>query len=160
MWARVCACSHTMPEQQYGQPTPIWWVMGICMFRCKLPAAVLAEWRGSFTCHCGNMGVEWTPNQSQHTKLTLEKKILPPLLLGFKLTTFWSWVRRSNQQAISAPPDTVWKEVTHHILNSRACGPNVCCSLWATMFSPLLQAPFLFFSRPQINKCHQSISWP
>ena len=33
------------------------------------------------------MGVEQTPNKSQHTKLTLEKKILPPLLLGFKLTT-------------------------------------------------------------------------
>ena len=38
----------------------------------------------------GNTGVEWTPNKSQHTKLTLEKKILPPLLLGFELTTFQS----------------------------------------------------------------------
>ena len=25
-------------------------------------------------CHCSNTGVEWTPNKSQHTKLTLEKK--------------------------------------------------------------------------------------
>ena len=33
-----------------------------------------------FTCYCGNIGVEWTP--SQHRKLTLEKKILPPLLPG------------------------------------------------------------------------------
>ena len=30
-------------------------------------------------CHCGNMGMEQTPSKSQHTKLTLEKKILPPL---------------------------------------------------------------------------------
>ena len=26
-------------------------------------------------CHCGNTGVEHTPNKSQHTKLTLEKKV-------------------------------------------------------------------------------------
>ena len=31
---------------------------------------------GSFTCHCGNTGVERTPNKSQHTKLTLKTKIL------------------------------------------------------------------------------------
>ena len=31
--------------------------------------------------------MEQTPNKSQHAKLTLEKKILPPLLLGFELTT-------------------------------------------------------------------------
>ena len=42
--------------------------------------------------HHGNTGAEWTPNKSQHTMLTLEKKILPLLLLGVKLETFWSWV--------------------------------------------------------------------
>ena len=30
--------------------------------------------------------MEWTPDKSQHTKLTLEKKILLPLLPGFELT--------------------------------------------------------------------------
>ena len=42
----------------------------------------------------------------QHTKLTLEKKILPPLLPGLELATFGSRVRRSYQQAIlhSLPP--------------------------------------------------------
>ena len=49
------------------------------------------------------MGVEGTPNKSQHTKLTLKKKILLPLLPGFKLATFRSLVRHSDQQAISAP---------------------------------------------------------
>ena len=39
-------------------------------------------------CLCSNMEVEETPNKSQHTKLTLEKKILPLLLPGFKLATF------------------------------------------------------------------------
>ena len=50
------------------------------------------EWPESFTCHCGNTGVEWTPNKSQHTKWTLEKNILPLLLPGFELATFRSWV--------------------------------------------------------------------
>ena len=45
-------------------------------------------------------GVERTPNESQHTKLTLEKKILPPLLPGLELETFPSRVRRSYQPAI------------------------------------------------------------
>ena len=35
-------------------------------------------------------------NMSQHRKLTLEKKILPPLLPGFEPATFQSGVRRSN----------------------------------------------------------------
>ena len=30
-------------------------------------------------CHCGNTGMERTPNKSQHTELTLEKIILMPL---------------------------------------------------------------------------------
>ena len=50
-----------------------------------------------------NTGVERTPNKSQHTKLTLEKKILPPLLPGFELATFRWRVRRSYQQAFPAP---------------------------------------------------------
>ena len=38
-------------------------------------------------CHCSNTGVERTPNKSQQRKLTLVKKILPPLLPGFELAT-------------------------------------------------------------------------
>ena len=41
-------------------------------------------------------------NKSQHRKLTLEKKILPPLQQGFEPMTFWSWVRCSNHWAIPA----------------------------------------------------------
>ena len=48
-------------------------------------------------------GMEQTPSKSQHTKSTLEKKIVPPLLPGFELATFRSRVRRSYQQAIPAP---------------------------------------------------------
>ena len=42
-------------------------------------------------------------NKSQHRKLTLEKKILPPLQQGFKPETLQSRVRRSNHWAIPAP---------------------------------------------------------
>ena len=42
-------------------------------------------------------------NKSQHRKLTLENKILPPLLQGFVPATFQSRVRRSNHWAIPAP---------------------------------------------------------
>ena len=34
----------------------------------------LADWPGSFTCHCRNTAVERTPNKGQHRKFTLEKK--------------------------------------------------------------------------------------
>ena len=42
------------------------------MFRCNQLLALLAEWPGSFTCHCDNTRVERTPNKSQHTKFILD----------------------------------------------------------------------------------------
>ena len=50
-------------------------------------------------CHRCNTGVEWTLNKSQHTKLTLEKKILLLLRPGFELATFQSQVHRSVSRA-------------------------------------------------------------
>ena len=56
----------------------------------------LAEWPGSFTCNCGNTGVERTANKSQRRKLTLEKKILLPLQPRFEIATLrsrvWHWI--------------------------------------------------------------------
>ena len=64
------------------------------MFSCSVPSALFAAvtrgWNGY-------------QNRSQHKKLTLEKKILPPLLQGFETTTFRLRVRRSNHWAIPAP---------------------------------------------------------
>ena len=45
--------------------------------RCNLPSALWTEWPGSFTCHCGNTGMERTPNKSQHTKLTRSEENSP-----------------------------------------------------------------------------------
>ena len=64
--------SHTVPGL-HSHPTPTSLGQG-CM-RIMLPAALLVEWPGSFTCHCGNTGVERTPYKSQHRKPTLEKKV-------------------------------------------------------------------------------------
>ena len=80
-------------------PLRLRWVKGVCVFRCNLPPALLADWPGSFTCHWGNTGMERTPNKSQHRKWTLQKKILLLLLPGFELATFRLRVRRSYQQA-------------------------------------------------------------
>ena len=61
-------------------------------------------------------------NKSQHRKLTLEKKTLPPLLQGFEPATFQSRVRRSNHWAIPSPDHwkflfvmTAWDEGRHHL---------------------------------------------
>ena len=34
---------------------------GACMFSCNLPPALLVKWPGSFTCYCGNTGIEQIP---------------------------------------------------------------------------------------------------
>ena len=37
-------------------PFRLCWVKGVGVFRCNLPPAPMAEWPGSFTCHCANTG--------------------------------------------------------------------------------------------------------
>ena len=96
----VSSFPDTFPHYACGIVNPLWlhWVKCACVFRCNLPPAFLAEWLGSFPCHCSYMGVERTLSKSQHTKLTLEKKIVPPLLLRFKLATFCSRVQCSTNK--------------------------------------------------------------
>ena len=91
-------------------PLRLRWVKDVCVIRCNLPPALLAECPRSFPCHCDDKWVERTPNNRQHTKLTLEKKILLP---GFELATFRSRVRCSNQQAIPGPMRFVHNDLSH-----------------------------------------------
>ena len=90
-------------------PLRLRWVKGVCVFRCNLPPALLEEWPRSLSCHCGNIGVERPPNESKHTKITLEKKLHSPLVPGFELATFRSRVRRSTNTL-------VFDEVSNHWL--------------------------------------------
>ena len=46
-------------------PLRLRWVKGVYVFRCNQPPALLVQWPDSFTRHCGNTGVERTPNKSQ-----------------------------------------------------------------------------------------------
>ena len=59
------------------------------------------------------MGMERTPNKSQHTNLTLEKKIIPLLLPGFELATFRSRVRRSDNKLFRI------QHVTTHVVKKQ-----------------------------------------
>ena len=73
-------------------------------------------------------------NKSQHSKLTLEKKILTPLLQGFEPTTFQSWVRRSNHWAIPAPPNinsarVYWSAEVYNSAIALKCATVLECTL-------------------------------
>ena len=80
----------------------------------------------AFTYHCGNTGVERTPDKSQHRQLTLENKFLPPLLPGLELATFRSRVRRSTNRVIPAS----WSEA------ERLFQPNIYFNI---CISPLVR---------------------
>ena len=87
--------------------------VGSRVYECLSVTCHLHFWqnyRGLLRATAVPRGVERTQNQSHHTKLTLEKKILPPLLPGFELATFRLRVRRSNQQAFQAFPAFIFKD--------------------------------------------------
>ena len=76
------------------------------MYACLAVTCHLRFWqndRGLLRATAVTRGWNGYRNKSQHRKLTLEKKILPPLLQGFEPATFRSRVRRSNHWAIPAP---------------------------------------------------------
>ena len=136
-----------------GIVSPLWfcWFKGVCMFKRNLPPALLTEWPGSFTCHWGNTRMELTPNKSEHTNLTLEKKILLLLLPGFKLTTFWSRAQHSTNKLSharkqlhyakshhalgelpSSDTETRTKTSDAHVLKQKSC---VNCPRWQCTYS-------------------------
>ena len=80
--------------------------------------------------------MERTLNKGQHTKLTLEKNILPPLLPGFELVTFRSQVRHSAGQDVSSKP------VTTTTLSPYPFCP-LSVSLTVCLFSHLLSVSFV-----------------
>ena len=65
--------------------------------------------RGLLHATAVTQGLNGYQNKSQHRKLTLEKKILPPLQQGFEPATFRSRVWRSNHWAIPAPQHCLWR---------------------------------------------------
>ena len=104
-------------------------------FRCSLPPSLLAGWPGSSVCHCHNTEMEWTPNKTQHTKLTLEKKILLRLLLGFELATFHSWVQPSVNK-LSWDPSLVSNWILMPCQPNSECLDDLlgCMNKWSDSF--------------------------
>ena len=96
------------------------------------------------------MGVERTPNKSHHTKLTLEKKILLPLLPGFELATFRPQVWRSYQQAVLANnndnSNNNNKEVFYSLQPEWSDSSSQKMGLRPVRWAPISQGEVFFFS--------------
>ena len=81
------------------------YLVGSKMYLCLAVACHLHFWQNDRgILHATAVtGMEWTPNKSQHTKLTLEKKILPPLLRGLLTHNLLITCPALDQQAILPP---------------------------------------------------------
>ena len=137
-WQVVCKLVSLRGSQHYASAaycivSPLWlhWIKGVCMFRCNLPPALLAEWPRSFTCHCNNKGVELTLSKSQHRKLTLEKKILPTLEPGIKHATFKSRVWQTLMINICTNPVLILSDKTREWFSEHDCNIHpVSAIMW------------------------------
>ena len=76
--------------------------VGACVFCCILPLALQSDrfsGRNLLRATAVTLGWNGYRNKNQHRKLTLEKKILPPILPGRETETFRSRVRRSTVES-------------------------------------------------------------
>ena len=94
-------------------------------------------------------------NKSQHRKLTLEKKILPPFQQGFEPATFQSRVRSSNHWAIPAPKKIIIIDRFYIALFS-ALKQTHCARMWFYSEWIALYSAFLNIHRSGAtwNCCH------
>ena len=55
---RASSFPDRFPHNACGIASSLWlrWVKGVCVLRCNLPPALLAEWPGSFTCNAVTRG--------------------------------------------------------------------------------------------------------
>ena len=80
--------------------------------------------------------MEPASNKSQHTKLSLEKKILPP---GFELATFRSRVRCAYQQAIPAS----WPVCSVELCDQSTAGSPLHAFFNGSLTNPKREGSFL-----------------
>ena len=99
----MCIRDSYWVDSSIVSPLRLRWFKGVCAVRCNLPPALFWQNdRGLQRVIAVTRGWSGHRTKSHHTKLTLEKKILQPLLPGFELRTIPSRVQRSYQQAIQA----------------------------------------------------------
>ena len=91
------------------------------MFSSNLPRALLAEWPGSFTCYCGNTGLERIPQQESAQKAD------PRLTKTFSLRS----CRDSNPRPFDHESDALTTELstlplkTTGLNYTSVCGDNI-----------------------------------
>ena len=101
---------------------------GVCVFGCNLAPALLAEWPGSFTCYCGNTGVE----RISWLKRTARPEAEWPLN-GPKGTTGRKKWRKKHTKKPTAwsvgfkiPTNSANQNVTIHILHEKPEELHLC----------------------------------
>ena len=115
LWARFRIGSHTMPGKRHSTSSHSDFV-GSRVHACLGVTCHLHFWQSELgllraiavTREGVGGGRDGHRMKSAQKKLTLEKKILTPLLPGSELATFRTRVRHSNQQAIPVPDNCTW----------------------------------------------------
>ena len=78
MWTCFPDRFPTLCLDSIDSPLKLRWVKGVLVLRCNMPLALLAEWPGSFTCHCSSMcsnrNGHW---MSRHRKWTHWRRKIP-----------------------------------------------------------------------------------
>ena len=115
---------HSGLESWDDSPLRLCWVKGVCVIMCNLPPAFLAKWLGSFTCHCGNTGVERTPNTESARKVNSGEENPPRAPAAIWTPNFWITSLALYQQAIPAI------SITYSVGTS-----NLCSDSSAALFS-------------------------
>ena len=121
-----------------------------CVFSCNLPPALLAEWLGSVTYHCGNWGVggSWRWQFSRHScwdsnlrPFICESVTLPLSHSQPLLYQYWrlSLVMESHTHLCSGPAQfTKPHEVKTLLLAENILSWKSCC--WLILYSTILRS--------------------
>ena len=103
-------------------------------------------------------GTDTEKKKSQHRKLTLEKKILPPLQPGLEPGTFRSRVRRSNHWGILAPPHSWRFPITGSTASSHGSKTFLCWKSRKLSVVPRVAPPEITNTKTNNNENTQKIS--
>ena len=121
----------------------------MCMFKRNLPPAHLAEWPGSFMCHCCNTGVERLLKQESEQKVDWRRKFSHRSRRGIEPATFRL---RSSATERSTPPFSAFSLFS--IVSNESPRPlvlSIPACLW--FYASWKLCPGKLFLHPLL--CHQ-----
>ena len=119
------------------------------VYACLAVTCHLRFWQNDRDLLRATAGWNGYRNKSQHRKLSLEKKIFPPLLQGFEPATFRSRVRRSNHWAIAAHvQQSLWSrcrtQSTAHVTQAHTPTATLRAKLQALVYDILPSTTAVF----------------